>query len=210
MSTEGRPTGRLPWFLPSDLTPDQRELYDAITTGPRGGVKRAAPLTDESGRLEGPFNSMLVSPGVGTALQALGASIRWKTSMSSREREIATLLAAVHETSDFEWVAHEFLGRAAGLTDDDLVAIARREAGVSFDPRERVVVTVVNALVDQRDLGDDLFAEAVAVLGTALVVELVTLVGYYQLLSLSLRVYRVPLPVGIPSPFDGDAASGTA
>ena len=36
------------------------------------------PLTDEGGRLEGPFNAMLFSPAVGHALQALGGALRYQ------------------------------------------------------------------------------------------------------------------------------------
>jgi 4-carboxymuconolactone decarboxylase len=44
------------------------------------------------------------------------------------------------------------------------------------------------------------FTEAVATLGRAAVVELVTLVGYYQALALQLRVFRVGLPDGEDAP----------
>ena len=66
--------GRLPWPTPDELDEPRRAVYDAIAGGPRAAGPQAFRLTDDDGRLEGPFNAMLVSPGVGLALQELGAA----------------------------------------------------------------------------------------------------------------------------------------
>ena len=55
---------------------------------------RAVDLVDEDGRLEGPFNAFLLQPRLGGPLQALGAAVRYGTSLSDRAREIARRLAA--------------------------------------------------------------------------------------------------------------------
>jgi 4-carboxymuconolactone decarboxylase len=68
------------------------------------------------------------------------------------------------------------------------------------DVRERVVYEATRQLVADGDLGDAVFTEATVTLGRAAVVELVTLVGYYQALALQLRVFRVGLPDGAPVP----------
>ena len=48
-----------------------------------------------------------------------------------------------------------------------------------------------------------LYNEAVELLGEAGVVELVILLGYYTLVSMTLNVFEVPLPAGEQMPFDG-------
>ena len=63
--------GRLHWFAPDELDAAQRALYDVITGGARANGPRAFALTDERGRLNGPFNAMLLSPDVGATLQEL-------------------------------------------------------------------------------------------------------------------------------------------
>ncbi|MGC7096015.1 hypothetical protein ACPZ19_15185 [Amycolatopsis lurida] len=78
---------RLPHLRPDDLDDDQRALYDAITGGPRAGGPVA--LTDDAGRLAGPFNAMLVVPAAGSALQRLGAAIRYETLLSGHDRKSA-------------------------------------------------------------------------------------------------------------------------
>jgi len=192
---------RLHRFVPAELSPDQRRLYDAITQGPRARGPQLFALTDASGGLEGPFNALLLSPDVGTALQELGSTIRYKTALSDRAREIAILELAAIRRSDFEWFAHERIGRSAGLSDDELSAIRRGKKAPSLDGSEALVRKVVRALLGDRDLKRATFDEAHTVLGARALMDLISLVGYYDGIALSLRVWRTPLPEGEVSPF---------
>jgi 4-carboxymuconolactone decarboxylase len=194
------PDGRLPLLDPGLLDASQREVYDAITAGPRAGG--AAPLryADSVGRLYGPFNAMLHGPAVGLPLQELGAALRFRTGFTSREREIATLVVAAHERSDFEWYAHVPPGRAAGLSEEELTALRTGGDPVLADPRERLLHETARRLTSDGDLDDPTYVEAVAVFSRAGMVELVTLIGYYRALALQLRLFRVTVPPGEPAP----------
>lgn len=194
------PAERLPLLHPDELDDEQRAVYAALTGGPRARQTRSVRLLDPEGRLLGPFNAMLYSPAVGTPLQALGAALRFRGTFSPREREIAILVVAAHHKSDFEWYAHERIGREAGLRDEELATLRTGGDPLLADARERIVHAVTRSLVTDADLSDALYAEAVATLGRPAVVELVTLVGYYSALALQLRVFRVPVPPGEPAP----------
>ncbi|HEU5161081.1 MAG TPA: carboxymuconolactone decarboxylase family protein [Streptosporangiaceae bacterium] len=201
---------RLPLLEPPELTAEQRAVYDAIGASRRRDERRADSRSahvrpvpalrwvDDEGRLLGPFNAMLYSPAVGQPLQRLGAALRFATAFTPREREIATLVVAAHRRSDFEWYAHERIGRGAGLTEEELAALRTGRAPRFTDPREHTVYEAARALAVAGDLDDARFDEAVAVLGRPLLVELVTLVGYYTALAQQLRVFRVGLPPGEP------------
>lgn len=189
---------RLPALNPDELTDEQRDVYDAIVDGPRPA--NVFSLVDGDGRLLGPFNAMLYSPAVGRPLQELGAALRFRTSFTKREREIATLVLAAHLRSDYEWYAHERIGRRAGLTDRELAALRAGGDPVLADARERIVHEAARTLAEHGDLTDPIFAEAVATLGRSAVVELVALVGYYSALALQLRVFRVGVPRGEAAP----------
>ena len=182
---------------PDELTPDQRDLYDRLVTGERATGSRAFPLTDAEGRLQGPFNAMLLNPALGDPLQRVGVAVRYGTGLTGRQREMATLTVAAAESSPYEWAAHAHLARAAGVTEDQLAAI--RDGGpVSLDdPAERAVVDAARELLSTGDLTDDTFAGARDALGVTVLYELITLVGYYRLLALQLRTMRVSLPDGV-------------
>ena len=187
------PGARIPKFDPSSLDAEQRSLYDAIAGGRRAQGPQLFQLTDSGGRLEGPFNAFLLQPRVGSALQALGSAVRYDTGLDDRCREIAILAVAAHWRSDFEWYAHEAVGRAAGLGDAELDAIRTGRHG-DLAGREAVVARTAATLAARGDLDDDQYRDAVGAVGRAGLFELLTLVGYYATLALQLRVFRVPVP----------------
>jgi 4-carboxymuconolactone decarboxylase len=185
---------RAPRLVPAALDEAQREVYDAVTGGPRAQGPALFRLVDDDGALEGPFNAFLLQPGVGMALQALGAAVRYETTFSDRAREIAILVVAGHRDSAFEWYAHEAVGRHAGLTDAELQALREHDDDAFPDATERVVARTTRRLLADGDLDDEAFAEATDALGLPQVFELLTLVGYYDTLALQLRVLRVAAP----------------
>lgn len=180
---------RLHGLLPDTLDPAQREIYDSITTGPRAAGPQHFALTDAEGRLLGPFNAMLLSPPVGGAVQALGSAVRYRSELTTRIREMAILAVAAHWGSTFEWDSHEAVGRAAGLGDAELEALRAGDVPDLDDPRERLAVTVAQQSAATGNVTDELYREATEALGSRAVFELTTLVGYYALLALQLRVF---------------------
>ena len=186
---------RIPKLEPSSLDDEQRSLYDAIAGGRRAQGPQLFRLTDEQGRLEGPFNAFLLQPRLGSALQGLGSAVRYDTGLDDRCREIAILVVAAHWRSGFEWYAHEAVGRSAGLGDAELAAV-RDGRHAALTGREAAVARTVAAIVTRGDLDDTEYREAVGHVGTAGLFELLTLVGYYATLALQLRVFRVPTPDG--------------
>ena len=184
---------RIPKLEPASLDDEQRSLYDAIAGGRRAQGPQLFGLADGQGRLEGPFNAFLLQPRLGSALQALGSSVRYDTGLGDRCREIAILVVAAHWDCDFEWYAHEAVGRSAGLGDAELAAV-RDGRHAALPGREAVIARTVAALAVRGDLDDAEYREAVDQVGTAGLFELLTLVGYYATLALQLRVFRVPAP----------------
>jgi alkylhydroperoxidase family enzyme len=190
-----RSTGRLPWPIRDELGAEARRVYDRIVDGPRARLTGPAAVMDGDGRLLGPFNAMLASPAVGDAQQQLGAAIRYGTSLPDRLRELAILTVAAHRDSDFERHAHTDPARAAGLTDEDLAAIDA--GGEALTGPDAVIHRAVIVLLSDRDLDDESFEAVQDLLGTTGTVELVVLVGYYDLLALSMRAFRVPRPASL-------------
>lgn len=202
--------GRLPWPAPDDLDPQARTVHEAIAGGPRAAGPRLFALTSDEGRLEGPFNAMLSAPEVGLALQDLGAAIRYRTALSDRCREIAILLVAADARSDYEWYAHEAVGRHIGLLDDELAALMAGEGAATFDGAEQAVVRLTRSILDDTPLDDAEHAVVEAALGAQQITEVAVLVGYYRTLDHLMRIWRAPLPAGVSAPFADRSAHGAA
>jgi 4-carboxymuconolactone decarboxylase len=182
---------RLPPLGPDDLDESQSRLYEAIVGGRKDGAVAAVPLVDEGGHLAGPFNAMLLSPGLGIPLQELGTAIRYRSALSPRCRELAILVVAAQWESAFELDAHTLIGVQVGLTAAEMAALRAQDPLQLADDEEAAVVAVTRSLVRSADLSQSEYDAAVASLGPAKVFDLTTLVGYYSLLALQMRVFGV-------------------
>jgi 4-carboxymuconolactone decarboxylase len=186
-------TDRLRRLTPGELGADQQDVYDAIAGGDRAKGLQHFPLTAEDGSLNGPFGIMLHAPGVGGSLQELGAAIRYRTSLSARVREIAILMVAAAVESPFERWAHERVGRAAGLTDEELHALAEGTF-TSHDAVEQSAAELTALLLAGHALDEGTYGALQARLGVPAMIELTTLVGYYRTLAALMLVFDVGVP----------------
>ena len=182
--SSGRRDERLARLRPDALSRERREVYDAIVGPPR------RHRTDADGTLDGPFNAMLYSPAVGDALQALGAALRFRSTLPARAREMAILTVATGMGCAYELEAHTAAGRSAGLEDADLAALREGRALPSWPPFEAAVVEAARRVLARGDLADGEYASCRDAIGEVALVELVTLVGYYRLLAVQMRVFR--------------------
>jgi 4-carboxymuconolactone decarboxylase len=185
---------RLDLIAPADLDGAQRAVYDAITGGPRAGQAGTVPITDEAGRLVGPFAVMLLSPEVGNAMQQVGAKIRFAAALTPRERELAILTVAGQLRCDFERLAHEPAARALGLTGQQVNAALSGQVPDGLTDAEALVGRLARVMTADRTLPDEDYNAGLAVLGRERLADLTWLVGYYSALALSLAVFRPFLP----------------
>lgn len=190
---------RLTPLGPDQLSDAQRALYERVAGGPRR--KMGISLTDEEGALLGPFNAYLHTPELGARLEAAGVALREVATLAPRLREIAILLTARHHRAQFEWYAHARIARDEGLAEEAIEAIhAGRDPGFE-DPAEAAVHAFAAELLASRRVSDETFAALAAQLPEKERVELVFVLGYYALVSMTLNVFEVALPQGEKPPF---------
>ena len=184
----------MPRFRPGELTDEQRQLYEELLHGPRGQGRQFFALADADGVLTGPFNAMLASPRVGTAVQRLGAALRYQTDVPDQVRELVILIVAAHLGSEFEWDAHVIIARRHGV-DDAVIAALRDGRPPSFaDGAQRAAYDLAVAVLRGEDIPDDRYDAITAALGTSGVFDVSAIVGYYWLLAAQLRLFRVERP----------------
>lgn len=184
--------GRLSQLRYDELDATQREVWEAITGGPRGS---AAQLV-EDGALVGPFNAMVHSPVIGGRVAALGEALRFQSRLEAQLREVAILTVGARWRSEFEFWAHTRIALDAGISQELIDEIARGQLSEDRPRPQRVVHAVAQSLLADGRVDDGLYAETVELLGEAGTVELVMLIGHYCLVSFVLNTFEVPLPGG--------------
>ena len=179
---------RLPELDPSKLTPAQRSVYDKIVSGPRG-------------RVQGPLRVWITSPELAEKAQALGVFCRYGTSLPPRLSELAIIVTGAFWQSGFEWYAHAPLAIEAGIPAAAVEAIRIGSAPDLALRDEQLVYAFSHELVHTRRVSPATYAAAVAEFGEKTIVELVGILGYYALISMTINAFEVPLPSGEREPF---------
>lgn len=182
----------MPRLAPLDLenlTPEQKEVADAIRSGPRGGLR-------------GPFEAWLRSPGLADPAQRVGAYCRYGSSIPSDLNELAILITGKYWKAQFEFWAHARLALQAGL-DPAIVEAIRTGAEPPFKREsERVLFDFVSEYLSTHRVSDANYVRAVDTFGEPGVVDIIGVVGYYGLVSMTLNVFEVELPPGEPLPLE--------
>jgi 4-carboxymuconolactone decarboxylase len=179
---------RLPYLRYDDLDADGRAVWDGVV-GSRGG-----DLVGPQGGLIGPFNAFVHAPGVGRRLSSLGRVLRFETSIERRLSEVAIITVGARWKAEFEWWAHAAMARRHGVPDAVVDAIGRGEEPPFAAEDERVVYTAARELVTAGELSAANYSAARALLGDAGMVEIVSLCGYYTLISFLLNAFAIPAP----------------
>lgn len=179
------------------------------TAGGAPGAPRLAPTTEDdwdeetaalmagSGGLN-IFATLAHHPKLLKRWLVFGGHVLAKSTLPARERELLILRTGWRCGSEYEFGQHTVIGRASGLTDDEI----RRLTGDADDPAwsddDRVLVRAVDELVDDHVISDATWADLTARWSTQQVMDLVFAVGQYQLVSMALRSFGVPLDDGAP------------
>ena len=190
---------RLPFPTRDDLDEHGREVWDAIT------ATRGSIVSDE-GTLIGPFNAWVNAPGIGGRLAEIGAALRFESSIERRLLEVAIITTGARWRAEFEWWAHSRMALQHGVSNEAVDAIAAGTPPPLADD-ERIVHEVARQLAADGHVDDATYAAAHELLGDRGIVELITLCGYYTLVSFTLNAFDVALPPGEAPTWPTDTTS---
>ncbi len=186
-----RPAPRLPVLDEAQMNDAQRALMEAIRSGPRG--KSISP--------RGPFAVWLHAPEFGQLAQALGGHCRYKTALPPRLSEFAILCTARLWRAQYEWFAHAPMAEKAGVKPKTIQDLRAGRMPKSAPKDERAIYDFIQEFYKTKRVSDRVYKRLHAILGDAAMVELVGILGYYVMISMTLNVFRMMPPAETPLPF---------
>lgn len=182
-------TERLRRPVRADLDADGQAVWDSVA-GTRGAV------IGPDGALVGPFNAWVQAPEVGRRIVELGAVLRFGSALERRLLEVAIISVGAHWKAEFEWWAHARMALENGVSEATVEAIAAGGRAELDRDDEQLVHDVAVSLVTTGTLDDGTYERAAGLLDTRGLVELISLCGYYSMVSFTLNAFRVPVPDG--------------
>lgn len=161
----------------SNLTPEQQAVHDKVVSGPRG-------------RIAGALTFWLHRPELADRAQELGLYLRYNTKIPARLSELAILVTARHWGAEFEWM-HAPIALKAGHTETVVDALKQGRVPEFQNEDEKIVYEISKDIHTNRHLSDDLYAKGIQTLGEEGMVDLVAILGYYSLISMTLNTFHI-------------------
>ena len=186
---------RIELVTEASMTDAQRRVYDAMKSGPR----RSPPV--------GPLAAAMHRPELAEKWSDLGLVLRFNSSFEARLREFVILLTGRFWDCQFEWFSHETEARKAGLSDQTIETL--RHGGTTFEAAdEQAIHDYAMELLRSHRVSEATYRRVLNAYGTAGIVELTALIGYYAMVALTLNAHEIGVPDGATPPLPALPAHG--
>jgi 4-carboxymuconolactone decarboxylase len=120
-----------------------------------------------------------------------------KSTLDPRTRELAILRVGWRCHAPYEWGQHVVVGRAVGLTDDDIRRVADGPEAEGWTPAEAATLRATDELHDRSTIGDETWTALTEHFTDEQVLDLVFAIGNYHLVSFALNACRVQRDDGV-------------
>ncbi len=187
--------GRLPLLADADLSAAQKQLYQRMRT-------HQVPWSDRhhiegmtaGGRLIGPYNPLLYSPGVGTGFLDFEAAEDQSTSLDERTRQVVILSVGSVWHAAYEIYAHTAVARQAGLPAEAIRALRNGEPANQLTDNEKLAQAYALQLTSDHSVDATLYGKAESAFGRQGLVDITLLIGRYLTISALLNAFDIPRP----------------
>ena len=126
------------------------------------------------------FRSLANAPVLLDAFLSYANAMRDGSLLSPKLRELAILSVGHATGSEYEIAHHQSHGRKAGLTDEQLAAVADGESPESFNEAERAVMALARESTTKVHVSDATWAAAAKHLDNQQMVELSLTIAWYN------------------------------
>jgi alkylhydroperoxidase family enzyme len=177
---------RIPPVSLADADPDTRQL-----------LERLSRLRGDDAAVLNVFGTIANHPTLMREWLRFATYALTKSTLDPRTRELAVLRVGWRCDAPYEWGQHVVVGRAVGLTDDDVRRVAEGPDADGWTPAEVAALRATDELHDRSTITDATWAALTEHFSDQQVLDLVFLVGNYHIVSFALNACRVARDDGV-------------
>jgi 4-carboxymuconolactone decarboxylase len=189
-------TARVAPLLPPDW---DDEALDALGAFP-SGLKFVLSRWNEGGvdaRGMHTLGFLAHYPPLAKAFLTLNKHVAADSTLTARERELLILRISWLRQSEYEVVQHIILGRRAGLTDKELLQIQTGPSATAWSAADANLLQVADDLHDNACIAEDTWKSLAERYDTRQIMDMIFLVGCYEVLAMAIKSFRIPLEPGV-------------
>jgi alkylhydroperoxidase family enzyme len=175
-------TVRIPPLPESEWTPEVREVLGAAQMG---------------GRVLNIFRTLARHPKLLKRWLVFGNHVLFKSTVAARERELVILRTGWNCRAEYEWGQHVAIGKAVGLTDDEITRIASGPDAPGWSALDALLLRAADELHRDQRIADPTWTALAAHYDAQQLLDLIFTVGQYTLVSMALNSCGVQLDEGV-------------
>lgn len=164
------------------LSAEQRTIYDQIMRA--------------RGHMRGPFAVWLRNAELCENTLKLQEMFASRVKFERRLLELMILVAARSATAQYAWFIHEPHALKFGISPEIVQAIRARRTPQFSRGDERLVYDITLELNNTRTLSETSYRRGMETFGEQVMVELVSAVGFYSMVAMTLNAFAVSVPSG--------------
>jgi len=166
---------------PAVLSEETRQLLGSVSVGPAVNI----------------FRTLARHPKLMKRWLVFANHILFKSTLPARDREILILRIGWLCRAEYEWGQHVLIGRAAGLTDEEIMRITRGPDAEGWSPFDATLLRATEELHNDSRVSDGTWSALAERYSTEQLMDVVFTVGQYALVSMALNSFGVQLDPGV-------------
>jgi 4-carboxymuconolactone decarboxylase len=143
------------------------------------------------------FRTLANHPKLFKRWLVFGNHVLFKSTLPPRDRELVILRTGWRCRSEYEWGQHVIIGRAVGITEDEIERITRGADDPAWDAFEATLLRAADELHDDNVVGEETWTTLSERYSVEQLMDLVFAIGQYTLVSMALNSFGVQLDPGV-------------
>ena len=173
------------------------EVFDALSVLRPPGSARPRPAGPSQDR---PVSNILGifswHPALAKAFFAFNSHL-FHSTLSARDREMATVRIAWLRRGEYEWAQHVRMAKAAGLSDEEVDAIMAGPDSPVWEPRDAALLRAVDEIAVDHYVSDETWKRLSEDFDRKQLMDLVFTIGAYDLLAVAFNTFGLQLDPGL-------------
>jgi alkylhydroperoxidase family enzyme len=124
---------------------------------------------------------------------AFGGTLLFGGRLPARDRELLILRTAWLCKAEYEWGQHVLIGRAVGITDEEIQRIPEKEISDEWGPHDQALLRAADELHDKSVISEQIWEVLTAEYDYQQLIEVCMIVGQYHMVAFTLNSLGVEL-----------------
>ena len=193
---------RISPLLPPDWDDEIMDALGAFPSGLQFVLSRWEAGGDDARGMH-TLGSLAHYPALAKAFLTFNRHVAQNSTLTARERELLILRISWLRHSEYEFVQHVILGRRAGLSDEEIERVQTGPDAPLWCEEDAALVSVADDLYAQTRITDSTWAALTPRYDACQIMDMVFLVGCYEVLAMALGSFNIPLEPGVKG-FDAE------